>query len=240
MSLNNNIEKTLKIKNVLETKFINEGLTKSEKKLLDMVKGRLNEAPIDYSDVGGARMNPQLQGSVEGGQTPYSKMGLSNELIELLSSESFKDSVEKVKRAMGDNSPVEGNPQQVYMQLMGTAMGGLQEIVGRQMRHKKEIEQMALELVSKHFGLDSPRYKNVIKLKAELISGPRGMVQGMRTKPENFSREEIVKAFKNADQHKEELEKFAQEFEDMGVEFDWEKGEEIVAKKMEDGRISIS
>ena len=54
MSLNNNIEKTLKIKNVLETKFINEGLTKSEKKLLDMVKGRLNEAPIDYSDVGGA------------------------------------------------------------------------------------------------------------------------------------------------------------------------------------------
>jgi len=234
MSLNNNIEKTLKIKNVLETKFINEGLTKSEKKLLDMVKGRLNEAPIDYSDVGGARMNPQLQGSVEGGQTPYSKMGLSNELIELLSSESFKDSVEKVKRAMGDNSPVEGNPQQVYMQLMGTAMGGLQEIVGRQMRHKKEIEQMALELVSKHFGLDSPRYKNVIKLKAELISGPRGMVQGMRTKPENFSREEIVKAFKNADQHKEELEKFAQEFEDMGVEFDWEKGEEIVAKKMED------
>ena len=90
---------------------------------------------------------------------------------------------------------------------------------------------MAIDLVAEHFGLNSPRYKNVLKLKAELISGPRGMVQGMRTKPEQFSRDEVVKAFKNADKHKEELEKFAQEFEEMGVEFDWEKGEEIVAKK---------
>ena len=234
MSLNKNFENILKVKRDLENKMIKEGLSKSEVNLLTEVKNALSEAPIDYSDVGGARMNPRLQGSVEGGETPYSKMGISNELIELLASESFKDSVEKVKRAMGDNSPVEGNPQQVYMQLMGTAMGSLQEIIGKQSRHKAAIEKMAIDLVSQHFGLNSPRYKNVIKLKAELISGPRGMVQGMRTKPEQFSKTEIAQAFKNADQHKEELEKFAKEFEDMGVDFDWEKGEEIIAKKMED------
>ena len=234
MSLNNKMENILQVKNDLEKKLVREGLTINEMNLLNEVKNNISEAPIDYSDVGGARMNPQLQRSVEGGETPYSKMGISNDLIELLSSESFKDSVEKVKRAMGDDTPVEGNPQQVYMQLMGTAMGSLQDIIGRQSRHKKEIEKMAIDLVAEHFGLNSPRYKNVLKLKAELISGPRGMVQGMRTKPEQFSRDEVVKAFKNADKHKEELEKFAQEFEEMGVEFDWEKGEEIVAKKMED------
>ena len=234
MSLNNRFENILKVKTDLEKKLKLEGLTKSEVNLLNEVKHSLSEAPIDYSDVGGARMNPKLQSSVEGGETPFAKMGISNELIELLSSESFKDSVEKVKRAMGDDSPVEGNPQQVYMGLMGTAMGSLQSIIGKQSRHKPEIEQMAIDLVSDHFGLNSARYKNIIKLKAELISGPRGMVQGMKTNPENYSKQEIVKAFKNADKHKEELEKFAQEFEEMGVEFDWEKGEEIVAKKMED------
>jgi hypothetical protein len=129
MSLNKNFENILKVKRDLENKMIKEGLSKSEVNLLTEVKNALSEAPIDYSDVGGARMNPRLQGSVEGGETPYSKMGISNELIELLASESFKDSVEKVKRAMGDDSPVEGNPQQVYMQLMGTAMGSLQEII---------------------------------------------------------------------------------------------------------------
>jgi hypothetical protein len=131
------MENILQVKNDLERKLVKEGLTISEMNLLNEVKNNLSEAPIDYSDVGGARMNPQLQRSVEGGETPYSKMGISNDLIELLSSESFKDSVEKVKRAMGDDTPVEGNPQQVYMQLMGTAMGSLQDIIGRQSRHKK-------------------------------------------------------------------------------------------------------
>ena len=234
MSLNSRFENILKVKTDLEKKLTKEGLTKSEVNLLNEIKHNLSEAPIDYSDVGGARMNPKLQTSVEGGETPFSKMGISNDLIELISSESFKDSVEKVRSALGDTRAIEGNPQQIYMGLMGTAMNSLQTIVGKQSRHKDAIEKMAIDLVSEHFGLNSARYKNVLKLKAELISGPRGMVQGMRTSPENYTKQDIVKAFKNADQHKEELEKFAQEFEEMGVEFDWEKGEEIIAKKMED------
>lgn len=234
MSLNNKIEKILKVKTDLEKKLMNEGLTKTEKQLLDRVKETINEAPIDYSDVGGSKMSSGLQQSVEGGQTPFSKMGISNDLIEILASESFKDSVEKVRNALGDTRPIEGNPQQIFMGLMGTAMGNLSSIIQKQSRNKQQLENLAIDLVSKHFGLNDERYKNVIKLEANLVSGPMSSVQGMRTSPEQYSRQDVVKAFKNADKHKEELEKFAQEFEEMGVEFDWEKGEEIVAKKMED------
>lgn len=234
MSLNQNMEKLLKARKNLEKKLINEGLTKNEKTLLNNIKSKLNEAPIDYSDVGGSRMDPARQRKIEQGENPYAEMGISNELIELLSSEGFKDSVEKVKEALGDNSPVEGNPQQVYMQLMSTAMSNLSEITQLQSGNSSKIEKLAIDLVSKHFGLDSPRYKNVIKLEAHLISGPRTMVSGMRKSPEQFTRKEIVDAFKNADKHKEELENFAKEFEEMGVPFDYEKGEEIVSKKMED------
>ena len=234
MSLNTKIENVLKVRKDLEKKLMKEGLTKTERQLLESVRNTMNEAPIDYSEVGGSKMSSGLQQSVERGETPYSKMGLSNELIELLASESFKDSVEKVRNALGDTRPIEGNPQQLYMGLMSSAMGNLMDIVQKQSRNKQKLEKMAIDLVSNHFGLTDERYKNVIKLEANLVSSPMSSVQGMRTSPENYSKSDVVKAFKNADKHKEELEKFAQEFEEMGVEFDWEKGGEIVAKKMED------
>ena len=119
MSLNENMEKFFKVKKTLEKKLVNEGLTKDEKVLLERVKKEIGEAPIDYSEVGGARMEPERQRKFEKGENPYAKYGMSQELIDILGSEGFKKSVEKVKRALGDKSGVvEGNPQQVFMQLM--------------------------------------------------------------------------------------------------------------------------
>lgn len=231
MSLNNKVEKILKIKNTLEKKLMNEGLTKSEKTILDKVRVKLTEAPIDYTGAGSARMSPQLQSKIEGGQTDFNELGISTETMEFLASKSFVDSVKKLQRILGDNSRIaEGDPRSAFMSLMGNAMSLGGRISSLQQGSSKQIEQLAANLVQQYFNLP----EDSIKLIPHLTSfGPQRSLGGMRTSPKKFSEEEVKKAFYNADKHKEELEKFAEDFKDLGVEFDYSKGDEIVKKKIE-------
>ena len=228
------MEKLNKAKRVLENKLMTEGLTKSEKTILDNVNKRINEAPIDYSEVGGARMEPGRQRKFESGENPYKKYGISQELVDLLASDGFKKSIEKVKRALGDKAAaVEGNPQQVFMQLMMLAMRDLQSIMALQGRRKEEIEELAENLVASHFNLDKSPWNKRVRLEATLISGPMDAAEGMRTSSEQFSEEEVIQAFKNAEKHKEEIADFAREVEELGGEFDSEQAEKVFGKKME-------
>jgi hypothetical protein len=231
MSLNNKVEKILKIKNTLEKKLMNEGLTRSEKTILDKVRTQLVEAPIDYTGAGGARMSQQLQSKIERGQTDFNDLGISTETIEFLASKSFVDSVKKLQKVLGDNSRIaEGDPRSAFMALMNNAMSLGGRISSLQQRSSKQIEQLAANLVQQYFNLP----EDAIRLIPHLTSfGPQRALPNMRTSPKQFSEEDIKKAFKDADKHKEELEKFAQEFEEMGVEFDYSKGDEIVTKKIE-------
>lgn len=230
MSLNPKMEDIKVVKNYLDNKLINEGLTKREKTLLDNIKSQINEAPIDYSNVGGSRMERGTQSKIEKKETPFHEMGLSDELIDILSSESFQHSVEKVKDALGDNSQmVEGDPNSVFRNLMGTAMDSLGTISRFQGRNSEAIEKMAEKLVTEHFNLDKPPYSKRLKLQAKLITSPMSSVKGMRTQPEKFSDAQVIDAFKNAEKHQKDLEEFAADFED----FDWEKGKEIFDKRME-------
>ena len=231
MSLNNKVEKILKIKNTLEKKLMNEGLTKSEKTILDKVRTQLVESPIDYTGAGGARMSQQLQSKIEGGSTDFNDLGISTETIEFLASKSFVDSVKKLQKVLGDNSRIaEGDPRSAFMALMNNAMSLGSRISSLQQNSSKQIEQLAANLVQQYFNLP----EDAIRLIPHLTSfGPQRALPNMRTSPKQFSEEDIKKAFKNADKHKEELEKFAQEFEEMGVEFDYSKGDEIVSKKIE-------
>ena len=231
MSLNNKVEKILRVKNTLERKLMNEGLTKSEKGILDKVRIQLAEAPIDYTGAGGARMSQQLQSKIEGGRTDFNELGISTETIEFLASKSFVDSVKKLQRVLGDNSRIaEGDPRSAFMALLSNAMSLGGRISSLQQGSSKQIEQLAANLIQQYFNLP----EDAIRLIPHLTSfGPQRALPNMRTSPKQFSEEEIKKAFKNADKHKEELEKFAQEFEEMGVEFDYSKGDEIVTKKIE-------
>jgi len=236
MSLNENMEKFFRVKKTLEKKLMREGLTKDEKVLLERVKTEIDEAPITYDD--GARMEPGRQRKFEKGENPYKKYGMSQELIDILASEGFKKSVEKVKRALGDKSAVvEGNPQQVFMQLMMSAMRDLQTIISIQSSKKGQIESLAEDLVASHFNLDKPPLNKRVRLEATLISGPLGAAEGMRTSAEEPSEEEIIDAFKDAEKHKQELEDFAREVEDLGGTFDSEQAEKVFGAKMQQDAI---
>jgi hypothetical protein len=69
----------------------------------------------------------------------------------LISSQRFKDSVDKVRRFLGDTTPIQGaNP---LNSLMATAMQSLQTVVSIQMQNKEVLEQLAVDLVIKEMGI---------------------------------------------------------------------------------------
>ena len=172
----------------LENKLVNEGLTKKELSILREYKDEMSEAPIDYE--GPERMEPGIERKITSKETPYSKdfpaiPKMDRDYVELISSKRFKDSVEKVRRAMGDTRAIQGaNP---LMNLMMTAMQSLQRVVMIQMRNKEELEKLAVDLVVKEMGIP----EGAMQFDAELVMQPMGAAQGMKQEPELPSEEEI-------------------------------------------------
>jgi len=214
MSLNPKIEKNLKLKNRLQKKLVNEGLTKNEYALLNEVKNNLKEAPIDYE--GPERMEPGIERKITSKETPYSSHPAmpkgDRDFVELVSSKRFKDSVNKVRNYLGTTQPLQGaNP---LMQLMMMAMQGLQKIQSIESRNKEYLENLAVDLVKKEMGIP----EGALQFDAKLVSSPMGSAEGMRSKPEEPSKEDIKDAFKEAEEHKEDLMDFVDEFERFDME----------------------
>jgi hypothetical protein len=215
MALNTKIENKIKIKNQLERKLVREGLTKSENALL---KKLISEAPIDYE--GPERMEPGIERKITQKETPYAEHPAlpkgDRDFVELVSSKRFKDSVEKVRRFLGDTRMIQGpNP---IMNLMGSIMNGMRKIMMIQMQNKEYLEKLAVDLVIQELGIP----EGSLQFDAQLITGPMGAAEGMKTQPEEFEKEDIEQAFKqandDADEHTEELEDFVDEFERFNLE----------------------
>ena len=164
----------------IRKKIYTEGVSKKE-----FIK--LMEAPIDYE--GPERMEPGIERKITSKQTPYHDFPAMPEMdrdyVELISSKRFKDSVEKVRRAMGNTQAIQGgNP---LMSLMMTAMQSLQTLVMIQMQNKEELEELAVELVKKEMGIP----EGAMQFDAQLVMQPMGPSEGMQEEPELPSEEEI-------------------------------------------------
>jgi len=187
MSANLKMENILKLKRTLEKKSLNEGLTKKERQVLNNVKEYINEAPIDYE--GPERMEPGIERKITGKETPYHNFPaipkMDKDFIELISSKRFKDSVEKVRRYMGNTQVIQGNNP--LNQLMMTVMQSMQQIIGIQMRNKEDLEQLAIKLVKEEMGIP----EGAMQFKAELVMQPMGAAEGMQSEPELPSEEEV-------------------------------------------------
>ena len=148
---------------------------------------RIMEAPIDYE--GPERMAGDVERKITGRETPYHGFSaipnMDRDFIELISSKRFKDSVEKVRTAMGDTRTIQGG--NALMQLMGTVGQAMQKIIGIQMRNKEDLEQLAIKLVKKEMGIP----EGAMQFKAELVMQPMGAAEGMQSEPELPSEEEI-------------------------------------------------
>jgi len=171
----------------LRAKLVLEGLTEKEMNQLASINYRLNEAPIDYE--GPERMAGDVERKITGRETPYHGFpaipNMDRDFIELISSKRFKDSVDKVRRYMGNTQVIQGgNP---LMQLMMTVGQAMQQIIGIQMRHKEDLEQLAIRLVKEEMGIPD----DAMQFKAELVMQPMEKAEGMKSEPELPSEEEI-------------------------------------------------
>jgi hypothetical protein len=164
----------------LKRRLYTEGISKKE--FLS-----LTEAPIDYE--GPERMEPGIERKITGKQTPYHDFPaipeMDRDFIELISSKRFKDSVAKVRSAMGDTRVIQGsNPLQ---SLMMSVMQSMQRLIMIQMQNKEQLEKLAVDLVRKEMGIP----EDAMQFKAELVMQPMGPAGGMQSEPEMPSEEEI-------------------------------------------------
>ena len=127
----------------INRKLYTEGISKAQ-----FVK--LMEAPIDYE--GPERMAGDVERKITGKQTPYHNFPampeMDRDFIELISSKRFKDSVEKVRMAMGDTRVIQGG--NALMQLMGTVGQAMQRLVMIQAQNKEELEALAVKRSEEH------------------------------------------------------------------------------------------
>jgi hypothetical protein len=148
---------------------------------------RIMEAPIDYE--GPERMAGDVERKITGRETPYHGFSaipnMDRDFIELISSKRFKDSVDKVRTAMGDTRTIQGG--NALMQLLGTVGQAMQKLVMIQMKNKKQLEDLAIDLVKNELGIP----EGAMQFKAELVSSTMGAAEGMQSEPEMPSEEEV-------------------------------------------------
>jgi len=163
----------------LHRKLYTEGVTKSQ-------FVRLMEAP-NYE--GPERMAGDVERKIMGKETPYHNFPaipeMDEDFIDLISSKRFKDSVDKVRMAMGDTRIIQG--QNALMQLMGTVGQAMQRLIMIQSQNKKQLEDLAIELVKSEMGIP----EGAMQFKAELVTQPMGAAEGMKDESEMPSEEEI-------------------------------------------------
>ena len=148
---------------------------------------RIMEAPIDYE--GPERMAGDVERKITGRETPYHGFSaipnMDRDFIELISSKRFKDSVDKVRTAMGDTRTIQGS--NALMQLLGTVGQAMQKLVMIQNQSKKQLEDLAIELVKNELGIPD----GAMQFKAELVTQPMGAAEGMQSESEMPSEEEV-------------------------------------------------
>ena len=148
---------------------------------------KLMEAPIDYE--GPERMAGDVERKILDKETPYSNFPampkMDRDFVELVSSKRFKDSVEKVRMAMGDTRTIQGG--NALMQLMMTVGQAMQRLVMIQSQNKEELEGLAVQLVKDELGIPD----GAMQFDAELVMQPMGAAEGMKSEPEMPSEEEV-------------------------------------------------
>jgi hypothetical protein len=164
----------------IRKKLYTEGISKKD--LL-----RIMEAPIDYE--GPERMAGDVERKITGKQTPYHNFPampeMDRDFVELISSKRFKDSVEKVRMAMGDTRTIQGG--NALMQLMMTVGQAMQRLVMIQSQNKEELEALAVKLVKDEMGIP----EGAMQFDAQLVMQPMGAAEGMKTEAEMPSEEEV-------------------------------------------------
>lgn len=128
----------------------------SKKKLLSLIQENLNEMPMDFDSQD--RPDQGVQDKLAAGETPLQKIPFpqtgdepNKNFQELLASERYKQVVAKMRQYTGNNAPVRG--MEGLTPLMQQMMSAHNQILQFEQNHRRELEQLAVELVMKELGI---------------------------------------------------------------------------------------
>jgi hypothetical protein len=128
----------------------------SKKKLLSLIQENLNEMPMDFDSQD--RPDQGVQNDLAAGETPLKKIPFpqtgdepNKNFQELLASERYKQVVAKMRQYTGTNATIRGT--QGMTPLMQQMMSAHNQILQFEQNHRRELEQLAVELVMKELGI---------------------------------------------------------------------------------------
>ena len=128
----------------------------SKKKLLSLIQENLNEMPMDFDSQD--RPDQGVQDDLAAGETPLQKIPFpetgdepNKNFQELLASERYRQVVAKMRQYTGTNATIRGT--QGMSPLMQQMMSAHNQILQFEQNHRRELEQLAVELVMKELGI---------------------------------------------------------------------------------------
>jgi hypothetical protein len=185
--------------------------------LVNRLRRRLDEAPIDYE--GPEKMSPDIQSKIEKKETPFSSMKGFPEITpegpdkpssfeEMIASKRFKDVISNLKRYTGMQDITSQN---AMMQLQMMVMRGMQEIAQIESENQEYLEELAVELIKKEFGIP----EGALQFDAKLTKPGDIGSEGFKQQGEQPSEEEVEDMF---GENEDEIEDFMDAFEKFDLE----------------------
>lgn len=127
-----------------------------KKDLLTLLKEDITEMPMDFDTTD--RPHQGIQSKLSQGDTPLKKIPLpqtgdepNKNFQELLASERYRQVIAKVREYTGVNTPLRG--EEGVMPLVQMMMTSFNEIVRAESNHKQELEELAVELVTREMSI---------------------------------------------------------------------------------------
>jgi hypothetical protein len=177
----------------------------SKKKLLSLIQENINEMAMDYDTPD--RPHGDVTSKLASGETPLKKLPLpstgeepNKNFQELLASERYRQVVQKMRHYTGDNTPL--NADTNIGPLVHTMMRAHNNIVTAERNHREELEQLAIELVTKEMGIPEGSFQFDVKIvgMGEIDTDDFGREQPQPGQPEMESPELEIELYNDLQQ----------------------------------------
>jgi len=177
----------------------------SKKKLLSLIQENINEMAMDYDTPD--RPHGDVTSKLASGETPLKKLPLpstgeepNKNFQELLASERYRQVVQKMRHYTGDNTPM--NADTNIGQLVQTMMRAHNNIVAAERNHREQLEQLAIELVTKEMGIPEGSFQFDVKIvgMGEIDTDNFGREQPEQGQPEMEAPELEIELYNDLEQ----------------------------------------
>lgn len=148
----------------------------NESNLKNIIRRKLVEMAMDFNTPD--RPDPDIQRKLQTGDTPLKKVPMpvtgrepNQNFQELLGSERYKQTVERVRRYAGLGAGQTVQDPRTQMSLVRTAMAAVARLGDIESEHLEELEQLAIELVTKEMGIPEGAVQWDVKIERPNLEG---------------------------------------------------------------------